>query len=578
MAKNKLELTWVGKEERPRLEPRVLIEDPALSHRAAPGVGGDAPIYDNRLIFGDNLLALKALEQEFAGKVNCVYIDPPFNTGQAFLHYDDGLEHSIWLSLMRDRLEVLRGLVADSGSVFIHIDDNELGYLIALADEVFGRRNRIAVVTFKQSSVSGPKSINPGLVTISNFVVWYAKDRSAWKPNRVFVATQRDRRYTGFVENLEEEYHQWRISTVRKAFALATGIPVRALRSREGLEEELDAFVLKHAERVVQLGRVAPKDINAGAREQLLMSGQEPGVVRRAEREGKDPYYFLNGKQLLFYSAKVQIIDGQRVAGQPASTIWDDLLSNNIHKEGGVDFPDGKKPELLLKRILELSTSPGDLVLDSFAGSGTTGAVAHKMGRRWIMVELGDHAHTHIIPRMRMVVEGSDAWGISEAVKWQGGGGFRYLSLASSLLEKDAWGNWVINPAYDAAMLAEAVCKLEGFTYAPSAEVFWQHGQSTERDFIYITTQTLTHDQLAEISSLVGAERSLLICCGSFKARPRDFANLTVKKIPAAVLDKCDFGRDGYALNEPRSDEPPTHVDPLEPVVDAEADEEPVTV
>lgn len=170
------------------------------------------------------------------------------------------------------------------------------------------------------------------------------------------------------------------------------------------------------------------------------------------------------------------------------------------------------------------------------------------MGRRWIMIELGDHAHTHIAPRLRKVVDGTDPGGITESVNWRGGGGFRYFHLAPSLLEQDSWGNWVINPTYNATMLAEAVCKLEGFRYAPSAEHFWQHGQSTERDFVYVTTQTLTRDQLQELSSQVGTERSLLICCGSFKARSADFPNLTVKKIPAAVLDKCEFGRDDCAL------------------------------
>lgn len=235
-----------------------------------------------------------------------------------------------------------------------------------------------------------------------------------------------------------------------------------------------------------------------------------------------------------------------------------------------------QKPEALVERIIKTSSNEGDLVADFFLGSGTTAAVAHKMGRRWIMIELGEHAHTHIIPRMRKVIDGDDPGGITEAVNWQGGGGFRYFHLAPSLLEKDSWGNWVINPTYNSAMLAEAVCKLEGFTYAPSTETFWQHGQSTERDFIYVTTQALTHEQLAEIGSLVGTERSLLVCCGSFSARPNEFANLTVKKIPAAVLDKCEFGRDDYALHESRDGESVAVATDEESIVDAETDEEPV--
>src|SRR5690606_21275682 len=205
MSKQKLELTWIDKEKRPKLEPRILLEDPEKSYHAKHRVT-DNDIFDNRLIFGDNLLALKALEQEFSGKVKCVYIDPPFNTQQAFEHYDDGYEHSIWLGLIRDRTEALRRLMSDDGTLFVHIDDNELGYLIVLLDEVFGRANRIGVVTFKQSSASGPKAVNPGLVTTNNYLLYYAKDKSAWSPNRVFVPGPRDDRYSKFIENYEDSY------------------------------------------------------------------------------------------------------------------------------------------------------------------------------------------------------------------------------------------------------------------------------------------------------------------------------------------------------------------------------------
>ena len=206
------------------------------------------------------------------------------------------------------------------------------------------------------------------------------------------------------------------------------------------------------------------------------------------------------------------------------------------------------KPERLIKRILEIATNLGDWVLDSFAGSGTTGAVAHKMGRRWIMVELGEHCHTHIIPHLKKIIDGTDQGGISKAVGWKGGGGFRYFHLAPSLLEKDKWGNWVINKDYNPAMLAEAVCKLEGFTYAPSDTMYWQHGHSTERDFIYVTTQNLSHDQLQQLSDDVGPHCTLLVMCSAFRARTDAFPNLTIKKIPKAVLVRCEWGKDDYSL------------------------------
>jgi adenine-specific DNA-methyltransferase len=244
-------------------------------------------------------------------------------------------------------------------------------------------------------------------------------------------------------------------------------------------------------------------------------------------------------------------------AGLVPSTIW-------FHSEVGTTgtakaeltslFPgetpfSTPKPEALLQRVLQIATNPNDLVLDSFAGSGTTGAVAHKMGRRWIMVELGEHCHTHIIPRLKKVIDGEDPGGITETVGWKGGGGFRYYRLAPSLLEQDKWGQWVINKEYNAAMLAEAVCKLEGFSYAPSETLWWQHGSSSERDFIYVTTQSLNVEQLQALSEEVGPQRTLLVCCAAFRGNAERFANLTVKKIPKMVLSKCEWGHDDYSLN-----------------------------
>lgn len=217
----------------------------------------------------------------------------------------------------------------------------------------------------------------------------------------------------------------------------------------------------------------------------------------------------------------------------------------------GVESFGTPKPEKLLERILNIATNPGDLVLDSFAGSGTTGAVAHKMGRRWIMVELGDHCETLIVPRLKRVIDGEDAGGITEAAEWMGGGGFRFYRLGASLLKTDARGQPVINKDYNAEMLAEAMCKLEGFRFEPSQDrgSYWMHGRSSEADFIFVTTQTVTRDQLSKLGEEVGRERTLLICCGAFYAKDiADFPNLTVKKIPKTVLDKCEWNRDDYSL------------------------------
>jgi adenine-specific DNA-methyltransferase len=546
--KPKLELTWIGKENRPRLEPRILLEDPEKSHHAAHRVT-EHDRFDNRLIFGDNLLALKALEQEFSGQIKCIYIDPPFNTQQAFEHYDDTVEHSVWLSLLRDRLDLLRRLLSSEGTLFVHIDDNELGYLIVLLDELFGRNNRVYVVTFKQGSATGHKAINPGAVNTTNFLVIYAKDKSRWTPNRVFTARERDDRYGQFIENIDEPYSTWRITTLMKAFAAANRLPEKEARAlAKSKPEAVDEFVVKNARSVTQLAKPNYEGVSAEARKLIDLSQERPNDIFQLQRDDYSDIYLKGGKRILFYSDKLKKIDGELVAGEPLTTLWDDILSNNLHAEGGVEFPKGKKPEGLIKRVLELATNDGDWVLDSFAGSGTTGAVAHKMGRHWIMVELGEHCHTHIIPRLKKVVDGADSSGITEPMGWKGGGGFRYYRIAPSLLTQDKWGNWVISKEFNAPMLAEAVCKLEGFSYAPSDIVYWQHGHSTERDFLYVTTANLNHEQLHALSDEVGAQRSLLVVCSSFRGRKDSYPNLTVKKIPKAVLSRCEWGHDDYSL------------------------------
>lgn len=548
MGKTKLELNWIGKEARSKLEPRILIEEKTKSHHASFRSNGQS--FDNRLIFGDNLLALKALEQEFSGKIKCIYVDPPFNTQQAFEHYDDGVEHSLWLSLMRDRFELLRELLADDGSIFVHIDDNELGYLIVLLDEIFGRKNRGYVITFKQGSATGHKAINPGCVNTTNYVVLYAKNKATWKPNRVFTARDRDTRYGQFILNIEDNHADWKITTLSKAFASSRNLLEKEARKLVKEQPELmDQFVLANAKSVMQLARPDYDSVSAEARKLIDASEAAPNRIFKLERSEYSDIYLIGGKRIIFYSDKLKFVDGKSVTGEPLTTLWDDILSNNLHAEGGIEFPKGKKPEALIKRVLELATNPGDWVLDSFAGSGTTGAVAHKMGRRWIMVELGEHCHTHIMPRLKNVIDGKDPGGISDAVGWKGGGGFRHYRLAPSLLEKDKFGNWVVSKDYDAVMLAEAICKLEGFSFNPSETLYWQHGRSTEKDFIYITTQTLSREQLQKLSDEVGEGRTLLVMCSAFRVKNMDeFKNITIKKIPKAVLSRCEWAHDDYSL------------------------------
>jgi adenine-specific DNA-methyltransferase len=292
------------------------------------------------LIHGDNLLALKALEQDFAGRIKCIYIDPPFNTGQAFEHYDDGLEHSIWLTMMRDRLVLLRALLRPEGTIFVHIDDNELGYLLALMDEIFGRRNFVAACTFKQGAATGHKAINPGLVTVTNFVLVYAKDKSRWQCNRLFISRERDRRYTQFILNRNAPYPEWAFTTLRRAFAQSLGLPEREAKNQLGAdyEERLEGFVLQNAASVIRTARPDYEGVGEAARAMIDRSKGEPTKVLLLQRDAYPDMYFLGGERILFYADKLKKIDGQLVPGEPLTTLWDDVLSNNLHNEGGVDL------------------------------------------------------------------------------------------------------------------------------------------------------------------------------------------------------------------------------------------------
>ena len=510
----RLELTWIGKEDRPRLEPRILLEDQELSYAKRMS---NEDIFDNRLIHGDNLLALKALEQDFAGKVKCVYIDPPFNTGQAFEHYDDGVEHSLWLSLMRDRLDILRRLLSDDGAIWVHCDDNEHAYLKVLMDEIFGRASFVATVVW-QARYS--RSNDASLSLSHNFILVYATDPERWKSarNRLGRSDEQAAQYKNPDNDARGPWRAipWDAPNLRANLSYEIRTPSgKARRPPAGrcwsrTEDQWLELVREGRAYFGKAGDGAPSFKRYLSEASAIVPNtwwphEETGHTDEAKKEA----YAIFGKEHAFATPK---------------------------------------PERLIERVLSISTNPGDLVLDSFLGSGTTAAVAHKMGRRWIGIELGAHAITHCAPRLKKVVAGEDSGGITDAVGWKGGGGFGFYKLGPSLLEKDRWGNWIVSKQYKPEMLAEAMCKLEGFRYAPDREVFWNHGHSTERDFIYVTTQNLSPDQLRFISEQVGPDRTLLICCCAFRGKP-NFPNLTVRKIPQAVLARCEWGRDDYSLN-----------------------------
>jgi len=259
---NRLELTWIGKENQPKLEPRILIEDPAKSHHA-PFRVGDKDLFDNRLIFGDNLLALKALEQEFAGKVKCVYIDPPFNTGEMFEHYDDGVEHSLWLSQMYERLEILYRLLSPDGSLFIHLNDDELDYCKVLLDEVFGRSSFVNRITVSARAPSAFSTVNPGVFKASEYLLWYARDKRYFVENSGRVCRTPDYAYNKWLSNPEDDYQKWKLIPLMEAYEASQ--PSRSRRP-DSLLEHFHRFIIDNAKRICRLASIS----DSGAGESIV--------------------------------------------------------------------------------------------------------------------------------------------------------------------------------------------------------------------------------------------------------------------------------------------------------------------
>lgn len=518
----KLELTWVGKyDEQQPLEPRILIENPEYSYgEVETGVlPNGKPWRGNMLIHGDNLLALKALEQDYAGQVKCIYIDPPYNTGNAFEHYDDGVEHSIWLSLMRERLVLLRTLLSDDGSIWISIDADESHYLKVLCDEIFGRKNFIDEVIWQRSYA--PINLKKTLSRSHDTILVYAKNKSdKYELNRLPRSADANDRY----KNPDNDPRGvWKSSDLSVGPAVQENIyPITTPTGRVCYPPEGYSWRLSES-RFAEF--VKDNRIWFGP------TGNNVPSIKRFLSEVKD--------------------------GIVATTVWthQEVGHNQDAKKEikALNFDsifDTPKPERLIERVLTLGSNEGDIVLDSFLGSGTTAAVAQKMGRRYIGVEMGNHAYTHCAVRLKKVIDGTDQGGISKAQNWKGGGGFRFYELAPSLLKEDKFGNLVINKEYNADMLAAAMAKQEGFTYEPSAEHYWKQGISHESDYIYTTTQFMTVEGLAAIAEQMKEGESLLVCCTAFQKECRcAFPNITIKKIPQMLLGRCEFAHDDYSLN-----------------------------
>ena len=538
-------------------EPRVLLDVDAYGTEE----GKQWDEHSNLLVRGDNLLALRTLAERYTRKVKLIYIDPPFNTGMAFPEYEDGLEHSTWLTMMRDRLELLRDLLTLDGSIWVEIDDTEFAYLSVLMDEIFGRNNRIATVTVKRSAGTGHKAINPGPVNATDFLLGYARLPGRWTYRPQLVLREKyDTNYSKWIPNRNAPPQSWRFENLADVFARVEGYETataarRAMGGAAAFKKAMQAYALENHHHVIRFAEPNYDAVSQAARE-LIDRSRGDDKVHHLVREKHSDMYFHKGQRILFLSDRIYAPaeenggNGASPADSPEdegveigaalaeklTNFWDDIPWQGIAKEGGVKFPKNKKPEKLLQRVIAMATDKGDLVLDSFAGSGTTGAVAHKMGRRWIMVELGEHAETLALPRLRRVISGEDTSGVSKAEKWQGGGGFRYLTLGEPLIAREPeLGLLVLNPEYSNGLLLNAVCLREGFT--PTGDRVL-HGQGGERAFAHVTEDFVTGDYVENVTAALPDGATVTVYCLAYDSDLERPENVLLRKLPGDLANR----------------------------------------
>lgn len=514
--KQKLELTWIGKNnpeyDIANIEPRILEENPELSNCA------NDPNTENMIIHGDNLLALKALLPEYEGKVKCIYIDPPYNTGEAFEHYDDSVEHSTWLSLMKPRLELLRMLLdINNGTIWISIDANESHYLKVLCDEVFGRNNFIDEVIWQRSYA--PINLKKTLSRNHDTILVYGKSD---KPLILNKLPRSEELNASFSNPDNDPRGPWASGPIQVGPRIESR--VYEIITPNGKK------VLPPPQACWRFSEEKYKEMVDDNRIYFGPSGDNIPRIKRFLTEVKD--------------------------GVVSMTLWlrEDVGDNQEAKKEikqlfDQDIFDTPKPERLIQRILTLGSEEGDIVLDSFLGSGTTTAVAQKMGRRYIGIEMGDHAYTHVEMRMKKVINGNDGLKLSEALGWKGGGAYKFYELAPSFIVKDEFGNPVIDNFYNDAKLIKVMCKLMNFTYQPSQTEYWKHGMGQGKNYLYVTTQLLTSGMVQQIAQHLTAGESLIICPKKFEPGAEKIDNrITIKKIPQSVLKACHFGKKEYLL------------------------------
>ncbi len=440
---------WVPKNDIRVAEPRILRFEQSY---------GDVTS-NNMLIKGDNLLVLRSLVEMFKGKpeknkVKCIYIDPPFNTGTAFEKYDDNLEHSEWLTMMRDRLFLLRKLLRTDGLIFVHLDTAEMAYAKILLDEIFGRKNYCNTICITTNDPSGFKATGGKIFSTANYLLVYAKEKIGYPLKKVYIRKDYDSAYNKVLNDKSLPYKKWQWENIADVVAKLQGYenPKKAKQILgNSFLYEISQFAVKNADRVFRTAAIGGGAAKKRAAT-IQKSKNNNGKVFVHVNEDVEGFYILNGEQILFYDKRLININGDTVPGEVITDVWTNISWTGIASEGAVIFKNGKKPEPLIRRVLELSTEVGDIVCDSFAGSGTTGAVAHKMGRQWLMVEMGRQAEELIVPRLQKVINGEDQTGVSKDINWEGGSGFKYYKLGESLINGQDM-NWKLK----AAEMSEAI-------------------------------------------------------------------------------------------------------------------------
>lgn len=551
----KLELTWVGKYEQKEIEPRILVENPELSY-------GDQDT-GNMLIHGDNLIALKALEQDYAGKIKCIYIDPPYNTGSAFEYYDDGLEHSEWLNMMRPRLQILQRLLSGCGTIWIQIDEEEQAYLKVLCDEVFGRDNFINMIAVNAKVSAGASGGGEDKKLKKNieYILVYCKDFNyfeQFKPEYKFTELM------AYIDRMKADNKSFKYTSV--LYKCENREYFDTIKDGAGDDiviEKVNTYEIKSVNEVAKIEGISLKQVYQKYYNQIMTTTNAQTSIRTRVWDATDSENNMyiatyipktgkdkgNKKELLFMGKQkvlviwlkdtAEMVKNDIYKKEKVGTYWDGFSWINVTKEGGVLFPNGKKPETLVQRVFNMATDENDIVLDSFAGSGTTAATAHKMNRKWITIELGEQAYTHCKVRLDRVIDGEQG-GISKAVNWQGGGGYKFYELAPSLLVPNPKLPTIkqINPEYTFEMMCEAICKLEGFKYKPDGKF---HGKSSEQRFIHITKEFVNGEYINSLLANLGEGQSLLVYGMKIQSGLRLPDNIIVKKIPKDLLDKCTF-------------------------------------